>query len=301
MSAYNKICLYFFLWCSRYADGPRYYTEPKLLSFTLNPYSSPAVTAGLANAPDYAPADQLSLHIASLQYQLQQFYAAAAVATALGRVLIMPQMQCFCYRDPDSGPAGPASWLLGSSSSSEQQQQQQQWSCRAPGDDATSFPFNCSLDQVFSPQQMYRHSAVFAGRPLNFREASFLSNRRTPSWLRHAATRISSGSPVGCDGSDDGDSSSSSTGLLGGKCAQALPGKPPEGGNQQVRWHCAFCSPEACINLLFVMRWCNTAPLLYAIAVVSVCVVDWWQQPLSTGGWQLKSWQPSPCHRTAAI
>eukprot|EP00878_Enallax_costatus_P032930 GHUV01036281.1.p1 GENE.GHUV01036281.1~~GHUV01036281.1.p1 ORF type:complete len:221 (+),score=51.85 GHUV01036281.1:1-663(+) len=150
----------------------------------------------------------------------------------------MPQFQCYCYRDPDSSPEGQASWLSSSSSSSaavqgysEQQRQQQQWSCTAPGDDATTFPFNCTLDQVFSPQLMYHHLPVFASRPLNFREASFLGNPRTPSWLRHAATRISSGSPSGCDAGSDG----SSSGVVGdGKCAQALPGRPVQGGNQQV-------------------------------------------------------------------
>jgi hypothetical protein len=30
----------------RYADGPKYYSDPKLLSFELNPYSSPEATAG---------------------------------------------------------------------------------------------------------------------------------------------------------------------------------------------------------------------------------------------------------------
>jgi hypothetical protein len=77
------------------------------------------------------------------------------------------------------------------------------------------------LLQVMSPELMYRHPAVFAGRPLNFREASFLGNGRTPSWVRHAATAISSGTPLGCEG--------------GAKCAQALLRKPPEGVNQQVR------------------------------------------------------------------
>lgn len=74
--------------------------------------------------------------------------------------------------------------------------------------------------QVMSPELMYRHPAVFAGRPLNFREAGFLGNGRTPSWLRHAATAVASGSAQGCEG--------------GAKCAQALGRKPPQGVNQQV-------------------------------------------------------------------
>lgn len=228
----------------RYADGPRYYTEPKLLSFTLQYYSSsisPAAAAALANA---LPDELLSLHLASLQHQLQQFYAAAAVAAALGRVLILPQFQCYCYKDPDSGENGLADWLSSGSSSAAGGQQQQQWSCRAPGDDASELPFDCTMDQIFSPQLLYRHSAVFAGRPLNFRESSFLTNPRAPSWLRHAATKISSGQPAGCD-----DSSSSSSGnvLAEGKCAQVLPGRPPDGGNQQVGLLCAACIAALCI------------------------------------------------------
>lgn len=230
---------------SRYADGPRYYSEPRLLSFDITPYTTAAAAAAglISTAADASPEELLALHVTSLQYQLQQFYAAAAVAAALGRVLIMPQLQCYCYRDPDSGPDGQASWLAGSSTAAAQgysEQQQQQWSCTAPGDDAAAFPFNCTSDQVFSPQLLYHHLPVFAGRPLNFRESSFLSNPRTPSWLRHAATRISSGSPAGCDSSSDGSSSSSA--VSDGKCAQALPGRPIEGGNQQVGSHCRALS-----------------------------------------------------------
>lgn len=82
----------------RYADGPKYYSDPKLLSFELAPYSSPEVTAGLANAPDFSQGELLALHMASLAHQLQQFYAGAAVAAMLGRVLVLPTFQCYCYR-----------------------------------------------------------------------------------------------------------------------------------------------------------------------------------------------------------
>lgn len=129
----------------RYADGPRYYSEPQLLGFSLAPFSHPDIDSGAAAGPGYPPPALLALHLAALQHQLAQLYAAAAAAVALGRVLLLPQLQCFCYRDPDSGRHGPAPWLAaadGSSSSSSG------WSCRAPGDDASQMPFNCTLDQV---------------------------------------------------------------------------------------------------------------------------------------------------------
>jgi hypothetical protein len=78
----------------------------------------------------------------------------------------------------------------------------------------------CSL-QVMDPAVMYAHGPAFAGRPVLFREAPFLHNSRSPSWIRHAATTISSGAPAGCPEE-------------GAPCAQVLTGKPPPGINQQV-------------------------------------------------------------------
>jgi hypothetical protein len=137
----------------RYADGPKYYSEPKLVSFELAPYSSPDVTAGLANAPDFSQGELLALHIASLSHQLQQFYAGAAVAAVLGRTLVLPTFQCYCYRDPGSSPGGPRqlSWSSSGSSSSSSVDGKPGtggWACRAPGDDNSALPFNCTLDQV---------------------------------------------------------------------------------------------------------------------------------------------------------
>lgn len=125
----------------RYADGPRYYTEAKLMSFNITQLSHPAVQSGGVDAAAFSAEELLAIHLASIEHQLEQFYAAAAVAVALGRVLVMPQFQCFCYRDPDSGQRGPATWIrVGSGAGA--------WSCRAPGDDVSTLPFNCTLDQV---------------------------------------------------------------------------------------------------------------------------------------------------------
>jgi hypothetical protein len=115
------------------------------VGFSLAPFSHPDVESGAAAAASYPPSQLLALHLAALQHQLGQLYAAAAAAVALGRVLVMPQLQCFCYRDPDSGRHGPAPWLAAAGSSSSSG-----WSCRAPGDDASQMPFNCTLDQVWA-------------------------------------------------------------------------------------------------------------------------------------------------------
>jgi hypothetical protein len=75
--------------------------------------------------------------------------------------------------------------------------------------------------QVMDASVLYAHNAAFAGHPVMFREAPFLLNPRSPSWIRHAATSISSGVPDSCP--EDGS-----------PCAEALPGRPPAGVNQQV-------------------------------------------------------------------
>eukprot|EP00775_Hariotina_reticulata_P006868 gene6868-7084_t len=85
-----------------------------------------------------------------------------------------------------------------------------------------------TLDQVLSPSLLYSHGPVAAGRPLHFREASLLQNPRCPSWIRHAATHISSGHPVGCL------AATPPAGNVSSKCAQVLAGKPPPGINQQA-------------------------------------------------------------------
>lgn len=94
--------------------------------------------------------------------------------------------------------------------------------------------------QVLDPSVMYAHGPAFAGRPVLFREAPFLRNPRSPSWIRHAATVISSGSPVDCGGGGSG-SGVSSLGEQQPPCAQVLQSKPPPGVNQQVDLFVIVC------------------------------------------------------------
>jgi hypothetical protein len=79
-----------------------------------------------------------------MQQQLSQFYWAAALAVALNRVLVLPELACFCHNG-----GGGASEL-----------------CRAPGDRTTSLPFACTADQVSAAQQAQhaQHDTDQAGR-----------------------------------------------------------------------------------------------------------------------------------------
>ncbi|GBF95727.1 hypothetical protein Rsub_08709 [Raphidocelis subcapitata] len=152
-----------------YADGPTYYTDPLLLSFDLPPLDTPD---NFTNWNDTEP--MLRVHVDSLEAQLAEFYAAAAIATALGRTLILPPFACHCWN-----PVGRGHAEL----------------CRAPGDGGAALPFTCTLEQLFRPRALYAHLPVFDNRRLTFREHSFLDNRRTPSWVKHARTEVGAGQP----------------------------------------------------------------------------------------------------------
>jgi hypothetical protein len=108
----------------RYADGPKYYSDPKMFSIQLDPYTPP---------PTYDPATadeeaQVQLHAAAVLHQLSQLYVGMALAALLGRVFVMPPLQCYCW---SSGASG-----------------RPQYNCRAAGDFVSALPFTCTLDQV---------------------------------------------------------------------------------------------------------------------------------------------------------
>jgi hypothetical protein len=108
----------------RYADGPRYYSDPKLFSIQLDPYVPPTTY-------DPATADeetQVQLHAAALLHQLSQLYVGMALSALLGRVFVLPPLQCYCW---NSGVSG-----------------RPQYNCRAAGDYVSALPFTCTLDQV---------------------------------------------------------------------------------------------------------------------------------------------------------
>ena len=119
--------------CCRYADGPKYYSDPRLLSFELQPYTAPK---GF-NPAVASQETMLQLHLQALTFQLSQLYAAAALATLLDRTLVLPPLECYCWSAAGStaGVEGPGLPV----------------DCRARGDSSSSAdtgPFNCTLEQV---------------------------------------------------------------------------------------------------------------------------------------------------------
>ena len=181
-----------------YADGPAYYSDPLLLSFDPGP---PGTPPGFSNWT--ANEDMLAVHVQSLEAQLAEFYAAAALALALGRVLVLPRLACHCFRH--SAPVA---------------------ACRAPGDAAAQLPFTCTLEQVFKPKALYAHLPVYDGRRLLFREHSFLDNKRTPSWVKHAKTEVLPGRP-NCGNAASGTAQQQA-------CVEVSNATPPRGVNQQL-------------------------------------------------------------------
>jgi len=85
---------------------------------------------------------------------------AFALAHALGRILILPPVWCFCDR---------YWWLL--------------HKCRMPGAEAMPLPFNCPADYLFEVSR-------FHGLGLSFREARFLSHERLGRSLRETDSRM---------------------------------------------------------------------------------------------------------------
>lgn len=95
-----------------------------------------------------------------------QFWAAAATAVALNRVLILPTFLCYC--DEFWG------WSLEVAPS---------WQCRWAGAHNQTLPFHCPIDTIVNLMQVAdepaRHGAAFT-----YRESSFLTNPNTPTAIK---------------------------------------------------------------------------------------------------------------------
>ncbi|KAI8466716.1 MAG: hypothetical protein J3K34DRAFT_460754 [Monoraphidium minutum] len=177
-----------------YADGPTYYTDPLLLTYDAGPLETPANFSAWTDGEE-----MLQVHIRAMEAQLAEFYSAAAIAVTLGRTLVLPQFWCHCYRH--NAPTA---------------------ACRAPGDARSALPFVCTLEQMFKPRALYAHLPAVDGKRLMFREHSFLDNRRTPGWVKHARTEVFAGEPRCGD-----------PGLS--LCVEVNNTRPPRRVNQQVR------------------------------------------------------------------
>ncbi|KAK3233717.1 hypothetical protein CYMTET_56000 [Cymbomonas tetramitiformis] len=132
---------------SYHRDGLFFAMETAPPAHLIRPHASLAVEKG--GTPH--------AHLALLQWHVDTVRVGLAIASILGRTLIMPKLPCTCDR-----------WfnLLPNCSTGEVQ-----------------LPFNCPMDHVFLLQNFERAN-------IEFREHSFLSNPRTPEDVRSNSTLI---------------------------------------------------------------------------------------------------------------
>eukprot|EP00201_Polytomella_parva_P005429 CAMPEP_0175083446 /NCGR_PEP_ID=MMETSP0052_2-20121109/27390_1 /TAXON_ID=51329 ORGANISM="Polytomella parva, Strain SAG 63-3" /NCGR_SAMPLE_ID=MMETSP0052_2 /ASSEMBLY_ACC=CAM_ASM_000194 /LENGTH=727 /DNA_ID=CAMNT_0016354903 /DNA_START=486 /DNA_END=2672 /DNA_ORIENTATION=- len=173
-----------------YIDPPEYYHPRRLLSFELDQLAMPSHYNSI---PESQTEVMIQFHIKAANYQLQQFYAAAAIAMSLDRVLVLPTFLCYCSKN----------WYM-------------TVACRIHEANNALFPFKCPLSQLMRVQRILAGVQVSGwsydapqfpdlgrsgskaaapdastgpttgggpkifNRTLEIRERSFLTNHRTP-------------------------------------------------------------------------------------------------------------------------
>lgn len=118
----------------------------------------------------------IALHFRMERVQRRRLRDAFALAIALNRTLVLPEMTCFCDR---------YWWLV--------------HACRMPGAESMPLPIACPLDHLHDIGRFY-------DQQLQFREAGFLSNPRVPAALAASRARlvVGRGAPPRAPGYDDG-------------------------------------------------------------------------------------------------
>lgn len=112
-------------------------------------------------------ASGIALHFAMELHQRELLRDAFALAEALGRILVLPEMLCFCDRY----------WWLSNA-------------CRMPGAESMPLPFLCPLDHIHSIGR-------WEDEKLAYREAGFLSNPRVPPGVTTSRARLRVARPAG--------------------------------------------------------------------------------------------------------
>ncbi|GBF89049.1 hypothetical protein Rsub_01766 [Raphidocelis subcapitata] len=203
-------------------DGPEYLDPPALLSFDLavppeppgfSSWADPGEPGGNATAAKLGVLAMADAHASSLDAQLSQLWHAAGAAVALNRTLLLPQLRCLCARG----------WHATDR-------------CRLAGDNATSLPVNCSLDQVFVVEALVEPLEAVDGARLSVREVGFGRNwgRLPAALLASRALVTMAGAEAGCsNGTVDGGNSSTSgssggggagdSSMQGAACTSAVP------------------------------------------------------------------------------
>jgi hypothetical protein len=109
----------------------------------------------------------IDLHFAMEAHQRELLRDAFALAQALGRILVLPEMLCFCDR---------YWWLT--------------HACRMPGAESMPLPFQCPLDHIFDIGR-------WSDEKLEYREAGFLGNPRVPRSVLTSRARLRVARPPG--------------------------------------------------------------------------------------------------------
>ncbi|KNC51151.1 glycosyltransferase family 77 protein [Thecamonas trahens ATCC 50062] len=136
-------------------DPPEYY-RGKFLAFDLN------IPSDMLE-PEFVPSKAVpTKHIALGKLQVAQVMQAFALARAMGRILILPRVQCLC---------DTYWWFLGDG-------------CMLSGTKDMGFPTACPLDHILNPY----HLRVDSG--LDFRESSFLENPKVPASLLRSRVTV---------------------------------------------------------------------------------------------------------------
>ncbi|GFH17219.1 EF-hand domain-containing protein [Haematococcus lacustris] len=105
-----------------YNDEPEYYSGPQFITAVPPGYNEMRDTEAM-----------IKIHLAKMEVQLKQMYRAMAIAVIMNRTLVLPKLQCFCYKN----------WAM----SSQLPGVQAQGNAGIPGDRATVYPMECQLDQ----------------------------------------------------------------------------------------------------------------------------------------------------------
>jgi|APGre2960657444_1045066.scaffolds.fasta_scaffold03195_3 hypothetical protein len=102
----------------------------------------------------------IALHFSMEATQRELLRDAFALAIALNRTLVLPDMLCFCDR---------YWWLT--------------HACRMPGAESMPLPLACPLDHLYDIGRWYEQG-------LSFREAGFMGNPRVPLQLKRSRARL---------------------------------------------------------------------------------------------------------------
>lgn len=105
-------------------------------------------------------ANGIDLHFSMEAVQRERLRDAFALAVALNRTLVLPEMTCFCDR---------YWWLT--------------HACRMPGAESMPLPIACPLDHLYMIGNWYEAK-------LDFREAGFLTNPKVPRALKSSRSRL---------------------------------------------------------------------------------------------------------------